>query len=234
VLDQGAFPPRQSRKPSVVRWPAVCVAAMRALLARAGPCGGGEPRVPTERVPHARGGKTRGLAGVAERELPRGTRRGLTLLKRSIGMMVRPPPYDPASPSLFSPACVGCSPRARPSSPPVASQRPPTAVNKLRIVTLGFGTARQRTVLERWTKPKPRRRTRSPRYGVPSCRGKSAGVAFRPMSDLPPGIPNVTIRNFCIAVPPVSARRPPPCEILPLPILPTGFIIPKQKNWFGI
>jgi hypothetical protein len=34
--------------------------------------------------------------------------------------------------------------------------------------------------LERWTNLKPRRRTRSPRYGVPSCRGESAGVAKRP------------------------------------------------------
>jgi hypothetical protein len=34
-------------------------------------------------------------------------------------------------------------------------------------------------VLERWTNPKPRRRTCSLRYGVPSCRGKSAGVAKR-------------------------------------------------------
>jgi hypothetical protein len=54
-----------------------------------------------------------------------------------------------------------------------------TAMQKLRIVTQaqGFGTARQRVLLERGTPPKPQRRTRSPRYGVPSCRGKSAGVA---------------------------------------------------------
>jgi hypothetical protein len=30
-----------------------------------------------------------------------------------------------------------------------------TATKKSRIVTLGFGTARQKRVLERWTKPKP-------------------------------------------------------------------------------
>jgi hypothetical protein len=43
-------------------------------------------------------------------------------------------------------------------------------------------TARQRMALERWTNPKPQRRTRtrSPRYGVSPCRGKSAGVAKRP------------------------------------------------------
>jgi hypothetical protein len=50
-------------------------------------------------------------------------------------------------------------------------------LQKLRIVTLSFGTARQRMVLERWTNPNPQRRTRSPRYEVPSCRRKSAGVA---------------------------------------------------------
>jgi hypothetical protein len=42
------------------------------------------------------------------------------------------------------------------------------------------GTGRQIMVLERWTNPKPRRRTCSPRYGVPPCRGESAGVAKRP------------------------------------------------------
>ena len=42
---------------------------------------------------------------------------------------------------------------------------------------LGLGTARQKMALERWTNPKPQRRTCSPRCGVPSRRGKSAGVA---------------------------------------------------------
>jgi hypothetical protein len=32
---------------------------------------------------------------------------------------------------------------------------PPTAMEKLRIVILRFGTARQKRVLERWTNPKP-------------------------------------------------------------------------------
>jgi hypothetical protein len=67
-------------------------------------------------------------------------------------------------------------------------------MKKWRIVTLRFGTARQKMALERWTNPKPQRRTCSPRYEVPSRRGKSAGV-----SDLPPEIPNVAIRNFLIA-----------------------------------
>jgi hypothetical protein len=43
--------------------------------------------------------------------------------------------------------------------------------------TLRFGTARQKAALERWTHPKPQRRARSPRYGVPSRRGVPAGVA---------------------------------------------------------
>jgi hypothetical protein len=50
--------------------------------------------------------------------------------------------------------------------------------------------------LERWTNPKPQRRTRSPRNGVPSCRGKSAGVANGTESALPPEIPNVTISSL--------------------------------------
>jgi hypothetical protein len=47
-----------------------------------------------------------------------------------------------------------------------------------RLVSLGFLARRERAwVLERWTNPKPQRRTRSPRYGVPSTRGESVGVA---------------------------------------------------------
>jgi hypothetical protein len=33
-------------------------------------------------------------------------------------------------------------------------------MKKIAIVTLGLGTGRQRMVLERWTNPKPQRRTR--------------------------------------------------------------------------
>jgi hypothetical protein len=44
---------------------------------------------------------------------------------------------------------------------------------------------RQRMVLERWTNPKLSRRTCSPRYGLQSCRGKSAGVAKRPRERSP-------------------------------------------------
>jgi hypothetical protein len=42
------------------------------------------------------------------------------------------------------------------------------------------GTGRQKLALERCTTPKLARRTSSPRYGLQSCRGKSAGVAKRP------------------------------------------------------
>jgi hypothetical protein len=55
-------------------------------------------------------------------------------------------------------------------------------------------------VLERWTNPKLSRRTCSPRYGLRSWRGKSAGVAKRPRERSPTEIRTVTIRNFGFAV----------------------------------
>jgi hypothetical protein len=62
------------------------------------------------------------------------------------------------------------------------------AMKKLRIVLLRFGTRRQKMALERWTTPKLSRRTCSPRYGLQSWRGKSAGVAKRPRELVsPPG-----------------------------------------------
>jgi hypothetical protein len=73
-----------------------------------------------------------------------------------------------------------------------------TAKQKLRIVTSGFGTGRQKMALERWTNPKRPRRTCSPRHGLQSCRRKSAGVAKRPRERSRPRNP-VTIRTFCIA-----------------------------------
>ena len=63
--------------------------------------------------------------------------------------------------------------------------RPLQRCTKLRIATLRFGTGRHRMVLERWTHPKPRRRTCSLQYGLPSCRGESAGVAKRPRERSP-------------------------------------------------
>jgi hypothetical protein len=61
-----------------------------------------------------------------------------------------------------------------------------TAVQKLRI---GRGD-------RKWTTPRLSRRTCSPRYGLQSWRGKSAGVAKRPLLSHT----NSPIRNFCIAV----------------------------------
>jgi hypothetical protein len=61
-------------------------------------------------------------------------------------------------------------------APCLLSTRSHTTTKKLRIVTYGFGTARQKMALERGTNRKPQRRTCSPRCGEPSCRGKSAGA----------------------------------------------------------
>jgi hypothetical protein len=62
-----------------------------------------------------------------------------------------------------------------------------TAMKKLRTVILRFGTARQKMVLERWTNPT--------RLEVPN--------------------PNITIRNFFIAVGPALWRGPCPREHMP-------------------
>ena len=58
-------------------------------------------------------------------------------------------------------------------------------MKELRIVTLGFGTGRQKMLLERWTNPKLSRRACTCEYGLQSCRGKSAGVAKRPRERSP-------------------------------------------------
>jgi hypothetical protein len=76
--------------------------------------------------------------------------------------------------------------------------------NSCEIVRFGFGTARQRMVLERWTNPKRSRRMCSPCYGVRVAPGTRYNIiegirrASRngSVSDLPPETPNVTIRNF--------------------------------------
>jgi hypothetical protein len=60
----------------------------------------------------------------------------------------------------------------------------------------GYGMVRKKTVPERWRNPKLSRRTCTCEYGLHLCRGKPAGVAKQlRVSDLPPEIPNVTIRN---------------------------------------
>jgi hypothetical protein len=55
-------------------------------------------------------------------------------------------------------------------------------------------TGRQKMVLERWTTPKLSRRSWSPRYGVQSCRRKSAGVAKRSRELIPPHPKSLTVR----------------------------------------
>jgi hypothetical protein len=60
-----------------------------------------------------------------------------------------------------------------------------TEMQKLRIVTIEFGTGRQKMVLERWTNPKLSRRTCTCEYGLQSCRGKSVGAAKRPRERSP-------------------------------------------------
>jgi hypothetical protein len=72
------------------------------------------------------------------------------------------------------------------------------SVKSCKSNTLRFGTGRQRRAFERGSHPKPQRRTCSPRYGVQSRGGKSAGVAnTRRVGHLPP---EITIRNFRVAV----------------------------------
>jgi hypothetical protein len=67
----------------------------------------------------------------------------------------------------------------------------------------------------RFLQPKPQRRTRSPRYGVPPCRGKSAEVAKRPVSDPPPETPTDS-QLFHRCMPPLaSAGRGTPATISP-------------------
>jgi hypothetical protein len=80
-----------------------------------------------------------------------------------------------ASPELStSPAAVPRAPLATLNGPyagfVAASARRDTgwqtAMQKLRIVTLGWGTGRHKMALERGTKPKHSRRACSPRYGL--------------------------------------------------------------------
>jgi hypothetical protein len=82
-------------------------------------------------------------------------------------------------------------------------------MQKLRIVTLRFRTGRQRMALERWTNPKPQRRACSPRYGVPLCGGKSAGVAKRRRERSPTRNPVNDSRLFhrCMVPPQLHVRK---------------------------
>jgi hypothetical protein len=100
--------------------------------------------------------------------------------------------------------------------PPCLCELMQTAMKELRIVTLRFGTGRQKRALERWTNPKRPRRACTCEYGLQSCRGESAGVAKRPRerSPPPPGIPHATIRHFFASLYSSSTRS----LSLPLPL----------------
>ena len=66
----------------------------------------------------------------------------------------------------------------------------------------GSGAGRQKMALERGTNPKLSRRTCTCEYWLQSCLERSAGSRRKNglVSALPPEIPDVTIRNFSIAV----------------------------------
>jgi hypothetical protein len=100
-------------------------------------------------------------------------------------------------------SCHPLATRDGTANPGLRSLRQPcigrTAVRKSRIGRLGFGTGRQRMALERGTSPKLSRRTCSPRYGLHRVEGNRRASRNGRVSDLPPEIPNVTIRNWFIA-----------------------------------
>jgi hypothetical protein len=87
-----------------------------------------------------------------------------------------------ATPLLLSTMCC--------AQPPCARSMHYTAAQTARIGRIGFGTGRQKTTLERRKPPNLPRFTCSPRFGLQSSRGKSAGVAKRPCEVIPsPEIP---------------------------------------------
>jgi hypothetical protein len=74
-------------------------------------------------------------------------------------------------------------------------------MQKLRIVTVGFGTARQKLALERRNKILNFRGVREDLgTGYDRVEGNRRASRNGRVSVLPPEIPHVTIRNFCIAV----------------------------------
>jgi hypothetical protein len=75
-----------------------------------------------------------------------------------------------------------------------------TAMQKLRIGRLGLGTGRQKRVLDDGHYPKLSRCTCTCEYGERWLEGNRRASRNGRVSDLPPEIPNVTIRTFCIAV----------------------------------
>jgi hypothetical protein len=82
-------------------------------------------------------------------------------------------------------------------------------------VSLGFGTGRQRTVLERWIRPNLSRRTCTCEYKP--CTGTIVSRETGPVRPIShPETPHVTIRDFCIAVTAGALGHHP----LPAPPLP--------------
>jgi hypothetical protein len=76
----------------------------------------------------------------------------------------------------------------------------PAAMQKLRIVTLGFGTGRQKWPLNDGQIPNSNILRVALGTGHNRVEGNRRASRNDPVSDLPPEIPNVTIRNFSIAV----------------------------------
>jgi hypothetical protein len=75
-----------------------------------------------------------------------------------------------------------------------------TAMQKLRIVALGFGTGRQKMVLDDGRIPNPSVVRVAPGTRYYRVEGNRRASRTGLVSDLPPEIPKVTIRNFCITV----------------------------------
>jgi hypothetical protein len=89
------------------------------------------------------------------------------------------------------------------SSPPCRNRW-----EKLRIGTLGFGTGRQKRLLERWMNPKLARRACPCEHGLPSCRGNWAGVAKRPRERSPTRNPYGSVwRGLSLELPPQAVQE---------------------------
>jgi hypothetical protein len=90
-------------------------------------------------------------------------------------------------------------------------------LQRYEIGMVGFGAARQKLALERWTNPKRLRRTCTCESGLQACRGKSAGVAKRPrVSSSAPRNPFYDSHTF-----------PSLCH--PTPPSPTGEVVPGAR-----
>jgi hypothetical protein len=101
---------------------------------------------------------------------------------------------------------------------------------ELAQVSEAFGAGRQSRLLERGTNPTRSRRASSSRYGVPSCRGKPAGVAKR-LRERSPENPNVATRNFyirCVSSVASAPLREAPSTVALAPY-PLGRVV--RRGW---